>query len=87
MKVALAVPRREGGIVSFLLNINYLSYAFCALLRRNIIAFQALQYAYVPGIKDVPAQCRKRPKRGLPCLLALSVSSVTIAATIGASSN
>jgi uncharacterized protein YjiS (DUF1127 family) len=46
-----ATPPQTGQFGSFLLRFNYLSYAFHALLRRNIIAFHALRYAYVPAIK------------------------------------
>jgi uncharacterized protein YjiS (DUF1127 family) len=33
----------------FPLKVSYLSYAFSALLRRNIIAFRRGKYPYVPG--------------------------------------
>jgi uncharacterized protein YjiS (DUF1127 family) len=54
--------RRKTG---FLLRINCLSYAFYALLRRNIIAFQAAEHPYFPGRSDSPAPAAGHDSRGI----------------------
>jgi uncharacterized protein YjiS (DUF1127 family) len=42
-----------------------LSYAFYALLRRNIIAFQAAEHPYFPGRSDSPAPAAGHDSRGI----------------------